>query len=83
MKINKFLKNIEDFFKSNKKEQDSLNEALLKLDDKMLKLFDKKNRNDFSEDDIENLQNKIKMVEELRAKIQKKIEKLNSRTSKE
>ena len=40
MKIKKFLKNIEEFFRTNKKEEESLLEALQKLQDKKTKLSD-------------------------------------------
>lgn len=81
MKVKKFLKNIEDFFKSHKKEEILLEEALLKLEAKRLKLFDKIKKEDYKEEDRESLEEKLKMVEELEKKIEKKLNKLNSKKS--
>ena len=47
MKIKKFLKNIEEFFRTNKKEEESLLEALQKRQDKKTKLSEKINKEDF------------------------------------
>lgn len=83
MKINKFLKNIEDFFRTNKKEEESLLEALEKLQDKKTKLFEKINKEDFKEENRQNIEDKLKMIEDLKRKIEKKIVKINSKKSKE
>ncbi len=58
MKIKKFLKNIEEFFRTNKKEEVSLLEALQKLQDKKTKLSEKINKEDFKEENRQNIDNR-------------------------
>ncbi|RXI27737.1 hypothetical protein CRU87_07470 [Aliarcobacter trophiarum LMG 25534] len=77
MKINKFLNNIEEFFEINKKEEESLLEAIQKLEDKKIKLLEKINKEDFKEENRQNLEDKLKMVDDLKRKIEKKIVKIN------
>lgn len=83
MKIKKFLKNIEEFFRTNKKEEESLLEALQKLQDKKTKLSEKINKEDFKEENRQNIDDKLKMVDDLKRKIEKKIAKINSKNNKE
>lgn len=68
MKINKFLNNIEEFFEINKKEEESLLEAIQKLEDKKIKLLEKINKEDFKEENRQNLEDKLKMVDDLKRK---------------
>ncbi|MGJ0288957.1 hypothetical protein NG776_00430 [Aliarcobacter cryaerophilus] len=83
MKIKKFLKNIEEFFRTNKKEEESLLEALQKLQDKKTKLSEKINKEDFKEENRQNIDDKLKMIDDLKRKIEKKIAKINSKNNKE
>lgn len=76
MKINKFLKDINDFFKSNKKEKESLLDALEKLYYKKLKLISKIENNDFSDEANDVVEGKIVMVEDMIKKIEKRVKKL-------
>ena len=83
MKIKKFLKNIEEFFRTNKKEEESLLEALQKLQDKKTKLSEKINKEDLKEENRQNIDDKLKMIDDLKRKIEKKIAKINSKNNKE
>lgn len=83
MKIKKFLKNIEEFFRTNKKEEESLLEALQKLQDKKTKLSEKINKEDFKEENRQNIDDKLKMIDDLKRKIEKRIAKINSKNNKE
>jgi len=77
MKIEKFLNNIEEFFRANKKEINKLEDALKKLQEKQEKLLKRLKNKDFlkKEDYQQSLRNKLKMVKELKKKIKKKIQK--------
>jgi len=77
MKIETFLNSIEEFFRTNKKEINKLEDALKKLQEKQEKLLKKLKNKDFfkKEDDQQSLRNRLNMVKELKKKIKKKIQK--------
>jgi len=77
MKIEEFLNNIEEFFRTNKKEINKLEDALKKLQEKQEKLLKRLKNKDFlkKEDDQQSLKNKLNMIKELKKKIKKKIQK--------
>ncbi len=81
MKIKKFLKNIEEFFKTNKKEQNSLKEALFKLEEKRVKLENRLLFSEFGDEKKEHLQEKLKMIKDMKIKIDKKLEKLKTKSN--
>ncbi|WP_198305649.1 hypothetical protein [Arcobacter vandammei] len=81
MKIKKFLKSIEEFFKTNKKEQNSLEEALFKLEEKRVKLENRLLFGEFGDEKKEHLQEKLKMIKDMKIKIDKKLEKLKIKNS--
>lgn len=83
MKIKKFIKKIEDFFETNKKEETSLFEALSKLEEKRQKIVYKLENSDFKDENKNSLEDKLKLVAELKRKIEKKLNKLKIKNSKE
>lgn len=75
MKIKKFLQDIKNFFKSDKIKKDNLKKVLTKLENKKKKFQRKIENHEFEGENIENIHNKIIMIEEFIQKAKKQIKK--------